>query len=94
MSFARQAMQLETALRLPALAMRFSKGGEDAGVACREGPGAHREFHAGDQRQDAAHDPRDGLSRRAFLLEMSAPPACQPEGSAAIQGSTAADGTA
>ena len=31
---------------------------------------------------------------RAFPLEMSAPPACQPGGSAAMQGSRAAVGTA
>src|SRR5690348_11784414 len=42
---------------------------------------------AGPARSDSSH-------RRTFPLVMSAPPTLQPEGSAARQGSLAADGTA
>jgi hypothetical protein len=54
MSFARRAMQLETALRLPAVAMQLSNGGEDVRVARHERAEADREQDGDGQRQDAA----------------------------------------
>jgi hypothetical protein len=53
--------------------------GEDTGVARHEGTEAHREHDADNQRQDAAHDPRDGRSGVRPALGRSAADGDDPE---------------
>ena len=62
-----RAMQFETALRSPALAMQLSNVVKTLVLLRHERAEAHREHDGDNQRQDAAHDPGDGLpvARRA-----------------------------
>jgi hypothetical protein len=62
MSFARRAMQLKTALRLPALAMQLPNVVKTL-VLCATKVPKHRARYAGNQCRDAARDPGDCLSR-------------------------------